>query len=192
MTGESTFMVEVLETANILKHATKNSFVVLDELGRGTSTFDGTAIAYSVLQHLSELGCRCLFATHYHMLCEEPEVLSNPRIGQYHMSYHVDGGEEENGEPNMDVEDNDHGGDGAGQASATKVKVPRITFLYKFMEGRCADSFGLNVAALAGIKVSSPSACHVSCSWIESLTMPRSHASYLLLHRGRNTSWKRV
>ncbi|CAN1288523.1 DNA mismatch repair protein MSH7 [Linum perenne] len=67
MTGESTFLVECSETASILQSATEDSLVILDELGRGTSTFDGYAIAYAVLRHLVEkVNCRLLFATHYH------------------------------------------------------------------------------------------------------------------------------
>lgn len=69
--GESTFMVEMRETAQILKHATSRSFVILDEIGRGTSTFDGLAIAWAVAEYLDEVvGCRALFATHYHELTE--------------------------------------------------------------------------------------------------------------------------
>ena len=66
--GQSTFMVEMVETANILNRATKRSFIIFDEIGRGTSTFDGMAIAQAVLEHLNELGSRTLFATHYHEL----------------------------------------------------------------------------------------------------------------------------
>jgi DNA mismatch repair protein MutS len=80
-TGQSTFMVEMLETANILHHATPRSLVVLDEIGRGTSTWDGLAIARAVVEHLHNaprLGCRTLFATHYHELTELEGVL--PRV----------------------------------------------------------------------------------------------------------------
>ncbi|HEY8078274.1 MAG TPA: DNA mismatch repair protein MutS, partial [Labilithrix sp.] len=69
--GESTFMVEMKETANILRRATRRSLVVLDEIGRGTSTYDGLAIAWSVAEHLHDAArCRALFATHYHELTE--------------------------------------------------------------------------------------------------------------------------
>jgi DNA mismatch repair protein MutS len=66
--GQSTFMVEMVETSNILNRATKKSFIIFDEIGRGTSTFDGMAIAQAVLEYLNTLGPRTLFATHYHEL----------------------------------------------------------------------------------------------------------------------------
>ncbi len=69
--GDSTFMVEMKETANVLRRATRRSLVVLDEIGRGTSTYDGLAIAWAVAEHLHDVvGCRALFATHYHELTE--------------------------------------------------------------------------------------------------------------------------
>jgi DNA mismatch repair protein MutS len=82
--GQSTFMVEMVETATILHHATSRSLVVLDEIGRGTSTYDGLAIARAAVEHLhnsSRLGCKTLFATHYHELTELEAVL--PRVRNY-------------------------------------------------------------------------------------------------------------
>ncbi|MCK5800154.1 MAG: DNA mismatch repair protein MutS, partial [Deltaproteobacteria bacterium] len=73
--GESTFMVEMRETSGILKKATRQSLVILDEIGRGTATYDGISIAWSVAEYLhDEVCCRTLFATHYHELCQLTEV----------------------------------------------------------------------------------------------------------------------
>jgi DNA mismatch repair protein MutS len=77
-TGQSTFMVEMNETANILNHATATSLVLLDEIGRGTATFDGLSIAWAVAEHLAiEIRARTIFATHYHELNELASILTN-------------------------------------------------------------------------------------------------------------------
>ncbi len=81
--GQSTFMVEMVETAYILRHATDKSLVILDEIGRGTSTFDGMSIAWAVAEYLHDLGAKTLFATHYHELAEL--AISKKRIKNYNI-----------------------------------------------------------------------------------------------------------
>ena len=81
--GHSTFMVEMVETAYILRHATDKSLVILDEIGRGTSTFDGMSIAWAVAEYLHDLGSRTLFATHYHELAEL--AVSKKRANNYNI-----------------------------------------------------------------------------------------------------------
>lgn len=81
--GQSTFMVEMVESANILNHATERSLVILDEVGRGTSTFDGLAIAWAMSEHLTNIGTKTLFATHYHQmnaLSEQIKGVENYRV----------------------------------------------------------------------------------------------------------------
>ncbi|MHB9026705.1 MAG: DNA mismatch repair protein MutS [Armatimonadota bacterium] len=86
-TGQSTFMMEMTEAANILNNATRKSLVILDEIGRGTSTFDGLSIAWAVAEFIHEsprLGCKTLFATHYHQLNELENML--PRVKNYRVA----------------------------------------------------------------------------------------------------------
>ena len=93
-TGQSTFMVEMVETAAILNQATKNSLVILDEIGRGTSTYDGLSIARSVIEHIHNhpnLGCKTLFATHYHELTDVADVL--PGVTNYSVAVTEEEGE---------------------------------------------------------------------------------------------------
>ncbi|XP_050827953.1 DNA mismatch repair protein Msh6 [Serinus canaria] len=125
MAGESTFFVELSETSSILQHATEHSLVLVDELGRGTATFDGTAIASAVVKELAErIRCRTLFSTHYHSLVEDYSHSGAVRLG--HMACMV---ENESEDPSQET----------------------ITFLYKFIEGACPKSYGFNAARLADI-----------------------------------------
>uniref|UniRef100_A0A5F5Q2B1 DNA mismatch repair protein n=1 Tax=Equus caballus TaxID=9796 RepID=A0A5F5Q2B1_HORSE len=125
MSGESTFFVELSETASILTHATAHSLVLVDELGRGTATFDGTAIANAVVKELAEnIKCRTLFSTHYHSLVEDYSQNVAVRLG--HMACMV---ENECEDPSQET----------------------ITFLYKFIKGACPKSYGFNAARLANI-----------------------------------------
>ncbi|XP_071383497.1 DNA mismatch repair protein Msh6 [Centroberyx affinis] len=125
MAGESTFFVELSETASILHHGTKHSLVLLDELGRGTATYDGTAIASAVVKELAEkIGCRTLFSTHYHSLVED--YANNPAVRLGHMACMV---ENECEDPSQET----------------------ITFLYKFIAGACPKSYGFNAARLASL-----------------------------------------
>ena len=122
-TGESTFMVEVSETARILRSATPRSLVILDELGRGTSTHDGAAIAQAVLQHVvTETRCLTLFITHYQNLARVVDGLDGAT--NVHMKFTAQ-----------------KGADGTEE----------ITFLYEVGEGVAHRSYGLNVARLARI-----------------------------------------
>ncbi|GAM20051.1 hypothetical protein SAMD00019534_032260 [Acytostelium subglobosum LB1] len=89
LAGQSTFMIELQETSNVLRYATQRSLVIMDELGRGTSTFDGYSIAYSVLNQITNhIKCLCMFATHYQSLANEPKV--SDAISKCYMSCHVD------------------------------------------------------------------------------------------------------
>ena len=116
--GQSTFMVEMNETANILNNATSRSLVILDEIGRGTSTFDGLSIAWSVAEYLhDQISCRALFATHYHELTD----LERTRTGIL----------------NLNV--------------AVREWNDQIIFLRKIVPGRADQSYGIQVARLAGL-----------------------------------------
>ncbi|HEB62997.1 MAG TPA: DNA mismatch repair protein MutS [Gammaproteobacteria bacterium] len=116
--GRSTFMVEMTETANILHNATEQSLVLMDEVGRGTSTFDGLSLAWACAEHLAKnIKAFCLFATHYFELTTLPETLDTSR------NVHLDA-----------VEHND-----------------KIIFMHAVKEGPANQSYGLQVAALAGV-----------------------------------------
>lgn len=129
LAGQSTFLVELSETSAILKHATVNSLVLLDELGRGTATYDGTAIAAAVVDFLANLKCRSLFSTHYHNLVDN--FHNDTRISLGHMACMVE---------------NDGDTDDPTQET--------VTFLYKYTDGACPKSYGFNAAKLAGMPLS--------------------------------------
>ena len=118
--GQSTFMVEMAEVASILKYATAKSLLILDEIGRGTSTYDGMAIARAVLEYAAnprQLGAKTLFATHYHELSAIENELPNVK------NYNI----------------------------AVKKRGDRMIFLRKIVPGATDDSYGVEVAKLAGL-----------------------------------------
>nr|WP_236898039.1 DNA mismatch repair protein MutS [Clostridium beijerinckii] len=118
--GKSTFMVEMWEVSNILKNATSKSLVLLDEVGRGTSTYDGLSIAWSVIEYITgneNLRCKTLFATHYHELVKLEGVL--PGVKNYSV--------------------------------AVKKMKDSVIFLRKIVEGGADESYGIEVAKLAGL-----------------------------------------
>lgn len=118
--GQSTFMVEMSEVADIVKHATRNSLVILDEVGRGTSTFDGISIAKSVAEFIAnrrKIGCKTLFATHYHELIELEDCCEGVK------NYSI----------------------------AVKRSSDGIRFLRKIVRGGVDESYGIEVAKLAGL-----------------------------------------
>jgi DNA mismatch repair protein MutS len=122
--GQSTFMVEMAETSAILHTATRRSLVLLDEIGRGTSTYDGVSIAWAVSEHLHDrLGCKTVFATHYHELTQLADELDAVR--NYNVAVREIAGP--------------HGG------------APQVLFLHRLQPGGADRSYGIEVGRLAGL-----------------------------------------
>ena len=139
-------MVECAEASAILRGATRDSIVALDELGRGTSTFDGYAVAHASLEHLAHsVRCRVMFATHYHGLSRE--FLASPLVQLRHMAAHV--ADDAVGGISDKTSDKTSGKT-SDDASARGDDAP-ITFLYKLRKGACPKSYGMKVASLAGM-----------------------------------------
>ena len=141
--GRSTFMVEMTETANILQNATKNSLVLMDEIGRGTSTFDGLSLAWACAHHLADnIQALCLFATHYFEITSLPESVTG--VANVHLSA---------------TEHNDN-----------------IVFLHRIEEGAASQSYGLQVAKLAGIPQSVVNEAQQQLRLLESGQHPHSNS----------------
>jgi DNA mismatch repair protein MutS len=137
--GQSTFMVEMTELAHILHHADERSLIVLDEIGRGTSTYDGISVAWSSLEWICrQIRCRTLFATHYHELTRLAMEL--PLAANAHMGTST----ERASQPR-------DGTRGAGKGGASASRAGGLRFLYKLMEGPAQESFGVHVARIAGL-----------------------------------------
>eukprot|EP00775_Hariotina_reticulata_P005635 gene5635-5874_t len=152
LTGQSTFYIEMAETAAMLSQATSRSLVALDELGRGTATLDGAAIAAAVLDHLvASTHCCGLFATHYHQL--SAEHAADTQVGIMHMACAV--AEQDEAQAAAAAADGGSGGGGGGSTGdANEEQVAEVTFLYKLTPGACPKSYGTNVARLAGLPAS--------------------------------------
>jgi DNA mismatch repair protein MutS len=137
--GRSTFMVEMTETANILHHATAQSLILMDEVGRGTSTFDGLSLAWAIAEQMAEkIKAYCLFATHYFELTSLAEQYSNT------VNIHLTAMEHEE----------------------------KIIFLHKIEEGAASQSYGLQVASLAGVPPSVVATAKQHLQRLESVSEP--------------------
>ena len=144
--GQSTFMVEMTEVAEILQHATRDSLVILDEIGRGTSTFDGMSIARAVVEYIcDQIGCKTLFATHYHELTSMDQDVYGVK------NYNI----------------------------AVKKRGDDITFLRRIVPGPADDSYGIEVAKLAGLPDAVTKRAHAVLRQLEA-SAPGAHTTMQL------------
>lgn len=142
----------MLETSAVFKHATKNSLVLLDELGRGTSTNDGASLAYAVLSELSKSNRRTLFSTHYHDLAKDIEGVYLGKFcvtfGCLFRAFFDELVEDASLLREIIVDGNFQS---TGHMACVVENDEDVVFLYKFVPGNCEKSFGFNVARLAGL-----------------------------------------
>uniref|UniRef100_A0A3Q3EMV4 DNA mismatch repair protein MSH3 n=1 Tax=Kryptolebias marmoratus TaxID=37003 RepID=A0A3Q3EMV4_KRYMA len=165
--GRSTFMEELTEASEIIFHATENSLVILDELGRGTSTHDGIAIAYATLEYfIRDVKAFTLFVTHYPPLCELDQVYPE-HVSNYHMAFLLN---------EADI-----------SADMDEVRPEFITFLYQLTEGAAGRSYGLNVARLADIPDSILHAAARKAQELESMVNARSTHTHTHTHSHTHT-----
>lgn len=147
--GRSTFLEEMSEASTIIHNCTPKSLVIIDELGRGTSTHDGVAIAYATLHHLlAQKRCMVLFVTHYPKIVDIKNEFPGSVVA-YHVSYMTS-------QSVTDVMD-------ANDKNSEKMDHQDVTYLYKLVPGVSERSFGFKVAQLAQVN------CHLSL-WANCLT----------------------
>lgn len=146
--GVSTFMAEMLETANILRSATSESLIIIDELGRGTSTYDGFGLAWAISEHIvREISCFALFATHFHELTALSETY--PTVRNLHVVAHIgDDARDRHTHPPSSTPAVDATVDDGAINDVRGDRKREVTLLYKVEPGICDQSFGIHVAEL--------------------------------------------
>jgi DNA mismatch repair protein MSH2 len=127
-------MAEMIEAAHLLSHATRNSLLIIDELGRGTSTNDGFGLAWAISEYLiEEKQCFTIFATHFHELTSLPKLLQHDGVCNKHVAAYVN-----------------QGGSSSSSNSNNSSTSATVTYLHEVRDGPCNDSYGINIAEIAG------------------------------------------